>query len=171
MVKSIDQRKAWELLTQQTHLVLATQSRRQPRFPYTSWVPFQAHRAGAVIILVADIAEHTLNLLTNEHTSLFLAETPESSPAAAGMPVSVVRLSLFARAQRLELPEAEAVCQGFYTRHPALQDYHRRLGFVFFEMTLVEGRFIGGPGRARWIGAADFAASFSAATESAPAPQ
>ena len=169
MVKTNDQRKAWELLTQQTHLVLATQSRRQPGFPYTSWVPFLAHRAGAVLILVADIAEHTLNLLINEHTSLLFAETPEASASAPDEPLTVVRLSIFARAHRLELPEAEAVCQDFYARHPGLQDYHRRLGFVFFEMDLVEGRFIGDLGRARWLAGADFAASFSAAP--APAPR
>ncbi len=154
-MKSSDKSKARELLRQQTHVALASQSRRHPGFPYLSWVPFVAHGEGRLLTLVADIAEHTLNLLTNERVALMLVDDLEHHVAGEGEPLSVARLSLFAQARRLPLEELESVAASFYERHPAMQDYHLRLNFVFFELAVIEARFIGGFARAGWLQAAD----------------
>ncbi len=155
-------RDARHLLLERKVGILSTLSVEVAGFPFGSLVPYCLDRAGRPLLLIADIAQHTRNVLADPRASLTVAEE-----RPAGDPQAGARLTYLARAERLADPRPQA---GRYYRHfPWTRDYHRTHGFAFFRLEPVRVRYIGGFGDIRWISPAAFTLPnpFSAEQEAA----
>lgn len=138
------------LLLERKAGVLATLSLDLPGFPFGSVVPYCLDRSGVPLLLIADIAQHTRNLLADPRVSLTVAEE-----APAGDVQARSRLTYIARAERLE-PAPEDGARRYDRHFPWSRDYHRTHGFAFFRLAPVRLRWIGGFGDIRWIEPEDF---------------
>jgi putative heme iron utilization protein len=160
LVKNTDARA---LLLEAKAGVLSTLSLDVPGFPFGSVVPYCLDRGGLPLILIADIAQHTRNLLADPRVSLTVAE-----PAEDGDVQAQARLTYIARAVRVEDGVEDAA--GRYYRHfPWAEDYHETHGFAFFRLEPVRLRYIGGFGDIRWIEPEEFTVAnpFTPAQEAA----
>jgi putative heme iron utilization protein len=63
--------------------VLSTLSRDVPGFPFGSVVPHCLDRGGLPLTLIADIAQHTKNLLADPRASLTVTEAAEDGDVQA----------------------------------------------------------------------------------------
>jgi heme oxygenase (biliverdin-IX-beta and delta-forming) len=125
--------------------VLSTLSLDVPGFPFGSVVPYCLDRSGVPLILIADIAQHTRNLLADPRASLTVAETTDGGDVQAK-----ARLTCLARAAPLAAGVEDAADR-YYRSFPWARDYHRTHGFAFFRLAPVRLRYIGGFGDIRWI--------------------
>lgn len=138
------------LLLERKAGVLATLSLDVAGFPFGSLVPYCLDRRGTPLILIADIAQHTRNLLADPRLSLTVAQE-----ATAGDVQEKARLTYLARAVPLEAPVEDAAGR-YYRCFPWSRDYHRTHGFSFFRLEPIRLRYIGGFGDIRWIEPAAF---------------
>ena len=58
------------LMLEESHGVLATQSRALPGYPFGSVVPYSLDREGHPVILISRIAQHTRNIDKDQKVSL-----------------------------------------------------------------------------------------------------
>lgn len=143
--------------------ILSTLSLDVPGFPFGSLVPYCLDREGVPLILVADIAQHTRNLLADSRVSLTVAERPDDGDVQAK-----ARLTVLARAVRVD-DGLEDASNRYERSFPWSRDYHRTHGFSYVRLEPVRLRYIGGFGDIRWIEPAAFTRPnpFSAAQEAA----
>ena len=145
MTTQIDHADARALLLEVKSGVLSTLSLDVPGYPFGSLVPYCLDREGIPVILIADIAQHTRNLIADPRVSLTVAEHAEDGDVQAK-----ARLTVLARAVRVEAGLEDA--SGRYERaYPWSRDYHRTHGFSYFRLEPVRLRYIGGFGDIRWI--------------------
>lgn len=125
--------------------VLATLSLDVPGFPFGSVVPYCLDRQGMPVILIAQIAQHTKNLLADPRVSLTVAQK-----AGDGDVQAKARLTYLARAAEVE-DGVEDTAARYYRYFPWARGYHGTHGFSFFRLEPVRLRYIGGFGDIRWI--------------------
>lgn len=124
--------------------VLSTLSVAMPGYPFGSVVPFCLDRAGHPVILIADIAQHTRNVLADPRVSLIVFDRAARDLQANG------RLTLLADAERVDAAD-EDIPSRYYRYFPESRDYHLTHGFAFFRLRVRRLRFIGGFGAIHWL--------------------
>ncbi|RAH14090.1 MAG: hypothetical protein CMB56_006590 [Methanobacteriota archaeon] len=136
-------------------------------FPYGSIVPFAISSDGMPYILIAEIAAHTKNILTNSKSCLFI-----SHPNPKGDPQSNWRASIFGEFERVITPsrkdkfnmselekcihvseeEEERMLVRYCQRVPSAKSYLETHNFYFWKMKNIEKvRYIAGFGKICWI--------------------
>ena len=136
---------ARRLLLREYHGVLSTHSVEAPGYPFGSVVPYCLDRAGAPVILISRIAQHTRNIDANAKVSLIVTEDEKDDVQAAA------RLTLLANAARLRPEAADDVAARYYEFFPEARDYHATHDFDFYGLNMVRARYIGGFGEIHWL--------------------
>ena len=128
----------------------ATLSTLTPKgFPYGSIVSFIHDNLGNPIILISDMAEHTINARKNEKASMLISE-----PAGEGDPPGKARLTLIGTLHLLDNPEAER--EDYLTKHEHASFYVDYEDFNFWKLTVHECRYVGGFGHMSWVQSVEY---------------
>jgi putative heme iron utilization protein len=143
-----EKRTASEFLRTHRYGVLATQSRSLPGYPFGSITPYVLGVAGAPVIYISTLAEHTKNIAADPRVSLTVFD-----PADAADPQAGPRLTFLAEAHALTGDAATA--ERYYRYFPAARAYAGTHDFGFYALRAVRLRFIGGFGKIGWIEPAD----------------
>ena len=135
--------EAMTLLASRRFGVLSTHSTRHPGYPLGSVTPYVLDQDGQPVILISDIAQHTINLTADPRCSLTLTAVDSGDVQANA------RLSLLTDAQLME-QEGEAVDR--YLRFfPEAQGHFQAHNFRFWRLRPQQLRYIGGFGRIHWL--------------------
>jgi len=126
---------------------LCTLSREPLGFPYGSLVALAADTAGAPILLLSTMAEHTQNLLVRSESSLLVtaAHGRDDDPLALG------RVTLIGRCARMGAAEAVAARSFFLQAHPQAKTYVDFGDFAFYGLRVDAIRYVGGFGSMSWV--------------------
>ena len=132
----------------------ATLSTLTPKnYPYGSAVSFSVDPEGNPVLLVSEMAEHTVNARHDPRASLLVAaETPDGQD-----PLSTARLTLVGMLQHLDEPGA--LRDGYLDAHPHAAYYADFTDFGFWRLGVEELRFVGGFGHMSWVTAERYAAA------------
>ena len=114
-------------------------------YPYGSAVSYAADDRGAPILLISDMAEHTVNARGDERASVLIAaETPEGAD-----PLSTARMTLVGHLKLLAEPGA---CRERYLQvHPYASYYADFTDFGFWRLDVESCRYVGGFGHMSWV--------------------
>ena len=121
-------------------------------FPYQSVVPYALDPQGRPLILIANIATHTKNLLGDPRGSLFVRQDH-----VEGDPQSGWRITLMGTWAPIddEDPELPTLFARYHERVPAATKYLSTHGFRLWRMQVLGVRYIAGFGKITWIDGAD----------------
>jgi heme iron utilization protein len=128
-------------------LASALTGRRQG-WPYASLVTVACTGEGSPVLLLSTLADHTRNLLEDPRAALLFEE-------ASGLvnPQTGPRVTLTGRLKPTSDPIA---ARRFLARHPGADLYAGFADFGFYRMTVERAHYVGGFGRANWLGAKKF---------------
>jgi putative heme iron utilization protein len=135
---------ARSLLRSQDRAVLATLMAGRP---YASLVLIATSPAGAPLLLISDLAQHTLNLKEDASVSLLVDGT-----AGLDEPLTGPRVTLVGRAAP---SEDEALLARFVARHPSAGFYAGFRDFHLYAVTVERAHLVAGFGRIDWVAAED----------------
>lgn len=122
-------------------------------YPYGSAVSYAADDEGAPILLVSDMAEHTVNARGDDRASLLIAaDTPPGAD-----PLSTARMTLVGRLRLLDEPGERRT--RYLDVHPYASYYADFTDFGFWLLDVEQCRFVGGFGHMSWFDAAAYAAA------------
>ncbi|MEM7338713.1 MAG: DUF2470 domain-containing protein [Actinomycetota bacterium] len=144
-----DAELARTLLHQQTRAALSTLTAEG--FPYGSAVSYSVDGRGAPVVLISDMAEHTVNARRDTKASV-LVTTPQSGRSD---PLSTARCTLVGRLELLDDPLE--VRDGYLERHPYAAYYADFTDFGFWRLEVAQIRFVGGFGHMSWVTAETYA--------------
>ena len=113
-------------------------------YPYGSVVSHADDGTGAPVVLVSEMAEHTVNLHGDDRVSMLLV-----ADDAGADPLSVARLTLVGRMQKLDSPGE--LRDRYLAAHPYASYYADFTDFGFWRMTVEECRYVGGFGHMSWV--------------------
>lgn len=123
--------------------VLSTHSVKHDGFPFGSVCPFVVDQAGAPIILISTIAEHTKNIIGNAKVSLMLLGDEADMHANA-------RLTLMGEATIIDKNNDDL--QARYLRYmPQAASYFEMHDFHFYRIQITQARYIAGFGKMGWL--------------------
>jgi len=111
--------------------------------PYASLVLTVDDGAGAPLLLLSDLAEHSRNLAHDPRASL-LVESVEP----AGDPLAAPRATFLGEATRLDDVAAKA---SFVARHPSAATYADFKDFALYRLAIMRIHLVAGFGRIDWI--------------------
>lgn len=140
-----DAELARTLLARQTRATLSTLT--HDGYPYGSVVSYAVADEGAPVVLVSDMAEHTVNARRDQRASMLVAE-PETG---AGDPLSAARCTLVGRMELLDEPGA--VRDRYLDVHPYAAYYVDFTDFGFWRFNVEQCRYVGGFGHMSWVDA------------------
>lgn len=132
------------LLREASHGLLSTHGLEPAGHPYGSLVQLATTAEGEPLLLLADIAQHTKNLVADPRASLLVLE------ATSGDPLQSRRAALIGRARRLAGEGAAEAQARYLERRPSASRYFE-LGFHLWVLTPLEARWVGGFGEAAWV--------------------
>lgn len=113
-------------------------------WPYVSLVVVACDHAGAPLLLLSDLAEHTKNLrATRGHCALLLDGTQGFDNPLAGPRVTLLG--------QLAPCADESLLARFLARHPDADTYAGFGDFRLYRMTVEKAHLVSGFGKARWI--------------------
>jgi putative heme iron utilization protein len=135
--------EARALLNQAYDGVLSTHSADMPGYPFGSVMPYCLDRAGAPLIYIATIAQHTRNIQANPKVSLIVLDRSVGDVQANG------RLTLLADAQAVA--EDDDAAERYFSFFPDARRFHNTHSFAFYRLAPVRLRYIGGFGRIHWL--------------------
>lgn len=122
-------------------------------YPYGSAVSYAVDGDGAPLVLISELAEHTINARADNRVSLLVSDNvPEGTD-----PLAVARMTLVGRLQRLAEPGAAR--DRYLERHPQARFYADFTDFAFWHLEVEECRYVGGFGHMSWVDAAAYAAA------------
>ena len=122
-------------------------------YPYGSAVSYSVDEVGAPVLLMSEMAEHTVNARGDAKASLLVAaETPDGAD-----PLSTARLTLVGRLEHVEQPGD--LRDGYLEVHPYAAYYADFTDFGFWRLEVEELRFVGGFGHMSWVTAERYAAA------------
>ena len=120
-------------------------------YPYGSAVSYAADGEGAPVVLISEMAEHTVNLRGDNRSSVLVAaETPNQDD-----PLSTARLTLVGRMELLDRPGP--LRDTYLARHPYAAYYADFTDFGFWRLSVEQCRFVGGFGHMSWVSAGSYA--------------
>jgi heme iron utilization protein len=115
--------------------------------PYASLVLVATAPDGAPLLLVSDLAQHTMNIAADPRISLLFDGT-----AGREEPLTGPRVSLLGRAERAADPPLLA---RFRARHPSAAIYAGFADFHLYRIVVERAHLVAGFGRIHWIEAPD----------------
>ena len=122
-------------------------------YPYGSAVSYAADDSGAPVVLISELAEHTVNARGDERASVLIAATP---PAGSD-PLAAARLTLVGRLRLVEGPSRHR--DAYLERHPYAAYYADFTDFGFWRLEIERCRYVGGFGHMSWVTAEGYAAA------------
>jgi putative heme iron utilization protein len=114
--------------------------------PYASLVLVATAPGGAPLLLISDLAQHTINLKADARVSLLLDGT-----VGLEEPLTGARVTLVGTAARSEDP---ALLRRFVARHPSASFYAGFRDFHLYRVAVERGHLVAGFGKIDWIEAA-----------------
>jgi putative heme iron utilization protein len=130
---------------------LATLATLRPEgHPFGSVVQY-VDDAGAPVVFVSELAEHTKHLRADGRASVLVA----SPVAVDDDPMALPRVSLVGRFATFA--PAPAQREQFFDRHPTARAYADFADFAFWRLDIEAVRFVGGYGRMSWVDPAVYA--------------
>jgi len=118
-------------------------------FPFATLVNVATDLDGTPLILVSQLSSHTRNLVSDARVSLLITKSGQNARAEKGDPMAHPRLTVQARAARIENEEVRARARRrFLARHPKAQIYADFADFAFFRLEPVSIHINGGFARA-----------------------
>ena len=119
-------------------------------YPYGSAVSYAADGGGAPLLLISELAEHTVNARADDRVSMLVtAATPRQSD-----PLGSARLTLLGRLRRVD--DQSAPRAPYLERHPYAASYVDFSDFSFWRLAAEKCRFVGGFGHMSWVTAEDY---------------
>lgn len=143
---------ARDLLRQARRASLATLT--ETGAPYASLVLTADDGAGAPLLLLSDLAEHSKNLRRDPRVSLLVEPATVS-----GDPLAAPRATFLGEAVRDGDATAKAT---FVARHPAAAVYVGFKDFVLYRIAIARVHLVAGFGRIDWISGDDYRSATSA---------
>ena len=122
--------------------------------PYASLVLTADDGAGAPLLLLSDLAEHTKNLARDPRASL-LVESVEPT----GDPLAAPRATFLGEAARVDDAAAKAA---FVARHPSAATYAGFKDFALYRLAIARIHVVAGFGRIDWISGDQYRTAASA---------
>lgn len=115
--------------------------------PYASLVLMATAPDGAPLLLLSDLAQHTINIAAEPRVALLLDGT-----IGRDEPLTGPRATLLGRAERSAADELRA---RFLARHPSAAFYAGFADFHLYRVAVDRAHLVAGFGRIDWIAAAD----------------
>ena len=116
-------------------------------YPYGSVVSYAVDDAGLPLLLISELAEHTVNARADDRVSM-LVTAPTARQAD---PLGSARLTLLGRLQRVD--DQSAPRADYLERHPYAASYVDFSDFSFWRLEVERCRFVGGFGHMSWVAA------------------
>lgn len=154
---------ARRLFLGQSFGVLSTISMDVPGYPFGSVTPYCADERCRPLIYIANIAQHTKNLLADSRVSLTVVDRIDHSEDVQAQG----RVTYLADARPVGRDNVR-VRERYFRYFPQSRQYDQTHDFEFFQLEPVRVRFIGGFGQIYWVERDEFtiANPFTAAQES-----
>jgi putative heme iron utilization protein len=130
---------------------LATQSRKQPGFPFGSVAPYGVGAAGRPTFLISTMAMHTQNLAEDPRASLLVTQ-----PGWTEDPLAGSRVSLLGRVTPVPEAEVEPVRTDYLARHEQARYWVDFDDFAFYRLDVVDLYFVAGFGAMGWVEADEY---------------
>ncbi|MEM8620110.1 MAG: DUF2470 domain-containing protein [Actinomycetota bacterium] len=121
--------------------------------PYTSIVPISTVDAGAPVVCVSQLAEHTINLRRDPRASVLV----HAAHDALRDPLALPRITLVGSFVPFD-PDADTVAT-HTALHPHSRAYLDFPDFEWWRFELLHARFVGGFGVMGWVSAEEYAAA------------
>ena len=122
-------------------------------YPYGSVVSYASDDDGAPLLLISELAEHTVNVRGDDRVSMLVA----AAAPRDGDPLGSARLTLLGRLRRAN--DQSAPRGAYLARHPYARSYVDFSDFSFWRLDVEKCRFVGGFGHMSWVTANAFAAA------------
>lgn len=119
-------------------------------YPYGSVVSYAVDDAGLPLLLISELAEHTVNARVDDRVSLLVT----APTARQSDPLGSARLTLLGRLQRVDNQTAPRA--PYLERHPYAASYVDFSDFSFWRLEVENCRFVGGFGHMSWVAAAAY---------------
>jgi len=117
--------------------------------PYGSLVEYATLSDGRVLMMLSDLAEHTVNLASDSRASVLVAEGMGDAIA-----LSQERITLMGEVEKLD--ETDRLRTAYLEAHPHASGYIDFDDFNFYALTVNRVRYIGGFGRMSWVSADEY---------------
>ncbi len=118
-------------------------------YPYGSIVSYVANDAGEPVVLISDLAEHTINARRSDKASLLITEQVDE-----GDPLGKARLTLVGSLSLISNPME--VKNSYLQAHEHAAYYVDFDDFNFWKLTIEECRYVGGFGHMSWVSCVDY---------------
>tara|TARA_Y100000766_G_scaffold234347_1_gene209353 strand:- start:483 stop:1295 length:813 start_codon:yes stop_codon:yes gene_type:complete len=118
-------------------------------YPYGSIVSFIHDDEGNPVILISDMAEHTINARNDQRASMLISE-----PSGEGDPLGKARLTLVGSLHLLEDPKIER--NDYLEKHKHASFYVDYEDFNFWKLVVKECRYVGGFGHMSWVNSNEY---------------
>lgn len=119
-------------------------------FPYGSLVSYATGDDGFPVLLISEMAEHTVNARLDARASILVSEGENE-----GDPLSRARLTLVGHLELLDDPGP--LRDRYLERHPYAAFYVDFTDFGFWRLNVVRARYVGGFGHMSWVDGDGFA--------------
>ena len=119
-------------------------------YPFGSAVSYAADDAGAPLLLISELAEHTVNARADDRVSMLVTV----AAARQADPLGSARLTLLGRLRRVD--DQSAPRDAYLERHPYAAAYVDFSDFSFWRLAMEKCRFVGGFGHMSWVPAEDY---------------
>jgi len=130
---------------------LSTISRKHPGFPFGSLMPFVLDSSGRPLLLISNMAMHTLNLKTDPRCSLFVGQV-----AADGDALGAARATVIGTAEPVPQNDIADVREKYLARHENSRYWVDFADFSFFRLQPIDVYYVGGFGVMGWVEARDY---------------
>jgi hypothetical protein len=114
--------------------------------PYASLVTVATDTDGSPVLLFSDLSDHSQNLKADPRAGLLLEEASRRANPQTGARITLVG--------RIDVADDPRLKWRFLARHPGAIVYAGFADFHVYRMQVERGHFVGGFGRAQWLGAA-----------------
>jgi len=121
-------------------------------YPYGSVVSYAADDAGNPVVLISEMAEHTVNARGDERASMLIVAS-----AGDGDPLGRARLTLVGRLGVLDDPGE--LRDRYLEAHPYAAYYADFTDFSFWRLDVEQCRYVGGFGHMSWVAADGYCSS------------
>ena len=122
-------------------------------YPYGSVVSYAVDDAGSPLLLISELAEHTVNARADDRVSMLVT----AATARQGDPLGSARLTLVGRLRRVD--DQSLPRDAYLERHPYAATYVDFSDFSFWRLEVEQCRFVGGFGHMSWVTAAAYRAA------------
>lgn len=138
---------ALSLIASNTFGTLSTHSQEVKGYPFGSVTPYCLDNEYRPIILISNIAQHTINLSENSKCSLLVQEPTEGNVQANA------RYSYIGDAKKISPDDADYdfISEKYFRNFPDSREYLKAHGFSFYRIIFHRARLIRGFGKIYWI--------------------